>query len=151
MYIYKSRLYAESDCLETSVVSYIFLIFFPPFQYIRAEISEWGFYTSTRAIQIDVPSLLFLSFSRRDTKYAAYRSLRRFISGLARVSLVSKAVQYNTEKQLRRARDNRMNEPETCVCFVFFFLLLLALRKADHSRDKHRFTVIEFVCFFLRC
>lgn len=30
----------------------------------------------------------------------------------------------------------------------FFFLLLLALRKADHSRDKHRFTVIEFVFFF---
>lgn len=41
-----------------------------------------------------------------------------------------------------------MNEPETCVCFVFFFFLLLALRKADHSRDKHRFTAIEFVFFF---
>lgn len=34
------------------------------------------------------------------------------------------------------------------VCASSFFLLLLALRKADHSRDKHRFTVIEFVFFF---
>lgn len=142
-------IFTDHVCMLNSTVSRLrsfrtfFLIFFFHFSiYTRADFGMRILHIDEGNHDESCSSCFFLPFLTA-IQNTAYR--RRFI--LAHVSLVSKAVQYNTEKQLRRARDNRINESETWVCFVLFFIY----SRSPKSRLFTRQTPIYCDRVFLRC